>query len=331
MGYPIKFLQCGSDHMTFGRCGETIDGIAVHFTATTASARNNVIYFSRNERQGASAHYFVDDISEEIYQSVRDCDTAYAVGNWAQNLRTISIEVVSAGEDFSAVEIKKLAWLVQSLMAKYGVKASRVIRHYDVSGKRCPAPYIDQAKWSKLHSIITGASSAPAPSPSPAPPAASHGGSGGDFGGTYVCQADGCRVRTAPSLSAGVVAHYNRGQTVILDNWYKSADGWIWGRYTGAQSGQKRYIAVGKPTGKPEPDDLWIKKGSAPSGSAQAAKPAGIRVGSKVRVTNPYDVNGTHLAVSGVYDIIQVDGNRVVIGRGKAVTAAVPAGNLALA
>ena len=47
-------------------------------------------------------------------------------------------------------------------------------------------------------------------------------------------------------------------------------------------------------------------------------------------MTNPYDVNGTHLAVSGVYDVIQVNGNRVVIGRGKAVTAAVPIGNLAI-
>ena len=56
-----------------------------------------------------------------------------------------------------------------------------------------------------------------------------------------------------------------------------------------------------------------------------------IKVGSKVRVTNPYDENGTHLAVSGTYDVIQVNGDRIVIGKGSAVTAAVPRKNLALA
>lgn len=55
-----------------------------------------------------------------------------------------------------------------------------------------------------------------------------------------------------------------------------------------------------------------------------------IKVGSKVRVTNPVDYNGTHLAVSGTYDVIQIDGNRVVIGKGSAVTAAIHKNNLKL-
>lgn len=156
MAYTILFMQCGSDHMTYGRSGYRPDHIAVHFTATQASARNNVIYFSRNQGQGASAHYFIDDISPEIYQSVRDSDTAWAVGDWNMNCRSISIEVVSSGEDFSAVEIDKLSWLVQTLMKKYGIPWGRVIRHYDVNGKRCPAPYIDEAKWAALRAQITG-------------------------------------------------------------------------------------------------------------------------------------------------------------------------------
>lgn len=56
-----------------------------------------------------------------------------------------------------------------------------------------------------------------------------------------------------------MVASYNKGQTVVLDDWYKIADGWVWGRYTGAQSGQKRYVAVGKPTGGPAADDYLLK------------------------------------------------------------------------
>ena len=154
MAYSILFKQCGSDHMTRGR-SRAIDRIVVHFTATLASARNNATYFSRNEGQGASAHYFVDDITPEIYQSVAEGDTAWHAGDWQMNCRAIGIEVVSAGEDFSATEVEKLGWLVRKLMAKYGIGASGVIRHNDVTGKLCPAPYVAASKWAALKAAIT--------------------------------------------------------------------------------------------------------------------------------------------------------------------------------
>ena len=160
MAYSILFKQCGSDHMTRGR-SRAIDRIVVHFTATLASARNNATYFSRNEGQGASAHYFVDDITPEIYQSVAEGDTAWHAGDWQMNCRAIGIEVVSAGEDFSATEVEKLGWLVRKLMAKYGIGASGVIRHYDVTGKLCPAPYVAASKWAALRAAITGGAVAP--------------------------------------------------------------------------------------------------------------------------------------------------------------------------
>ena len=158
MAYSILFKQCGSDHMTRGR-SHAIDRIVVHFTATLASARNNATYFARNEGQGASAHYFVDDITPEIYQSVAEGDTAWHAGDWQMNCRAIGIEVVSAGEDFSATEVEKLGWLVRKLMAKYGIGASGVIRHYDVTGKLCPAPYVAASKWAALKAAITGGGS----------------------------------------------------------------------------------------------------------------------------------------------------------------------------
>lgn len=168
MAYSILFKQCGSDHMTRGR-SRAIDRIVVHYTGTTASARNNATYFSRNEGQGASAHYFVDDISPEIYQSVAEGDTAWHAGNWDMNCRAIGIEVVSAGEDYSGTEITKLAWLVQKLMAKYGIGSSGVIRHYDVMGKLCPAPYVAASKWAALKARITGGATAPSGGETPAP------------------------------------------------------------------------------------------------------------------------------------------------------------------
>lgn len=81
------------------------------------------------------------------------------------------------------------------------------------------------------------------------------------FGGTYRCTVDTLNVRDEPGLSGSVVASYHKNQTVVLDSWYKSRDGYIWGRYTGATSGKLRYVAVGRATGKPEADDYLVRVG----------------------------------------------------------------------
>ena len=130
-----------------------------------------------------------------------------------------------------------------------------------------------------------------------------------------VVSPDGLNVRAEPSTSAEIVASYSTGDTVALDGWTTTGDGWVWGRYVGASSGKRRYVAIGRPG-----DNCLL----APAGGT-------IVVGSTVKVTNPVDEHGTRLAVSGTYDVVQVNGNRVVIARGGVVIAAVDAANLALA
>lgn len=162
--YPWQAIWAHPSTYTRGRGGKKPEYIVVHYTASQASARNNCKYFSGGNRN-SSAHFFADG-SGTIYQSVAEGDTAWAVGNFDMNQRSISIEVVSDGRDFTSAEIAELTYLVQHLMNKYGIPANHVIRHYDVVDyasrgrtldphKHCPAPYVDSAKWSKLHSIIT--------------------------------------------------------------------------------------------------------------------------------------------------------------------------------
>lgn len=169
MAYPVKDLIASPDTYTSGRQGHDIEYIFVHYTATGASAMNNCLYFHGGNRN-SSAHYFLDG-SGTIWRSVNDYDTAWSVGNFAMNLRSLSIEVVSAGEDFSAAEIDELHWLVCDLMEAYGVPAGRVGRHHDAVDfargdgidtgswvdphKACPAPYVDDAKWRALWEVIT--------------------------------------------------------------------------------------------------------------------------------------------------------------------------------
>lgn len=259
--HETKFLECNATNYTKGRGGNSIQWLVIHYTAgaktADGAAEANCIYFGREANLGASAHYFVCD-GYTIWQSVSEGDTAWHAGNWAINQRSIGIEVCTAGA-FTEAEIERLTWLVQHLMAKHGIAADHVIRHYDASGKHCPAHYVDAARWRELHQrITTGSISEAQPSQPATPPASSSPEKTEDFGGTYRCTVDSLNVRAAPSLSGAVVASYSKGQTVILDNWYKIADGWVWGRYT-SYSGHVRYIAVGRATGKPEPDDYLIK------------------------------------------------------------------------
>ncbi len=153
---------------TKGRAGFRIEKIVIHYTGGKGNARENCLYFSGGNRQ-ASAHFFIDG-GPRIYESVSPRDTAWAVGNKRMNRRTVSIEVCSNGEDFTEDEIKQTAWLVQKLMQDYGLLARDVIRHHDAYDygnpnepwasphKACPAPYMNEKKWRKLHARLTGES-----------------------------------------------------------------------------------------------------------------------------------------------------------------------------
>ena len=118
--------------------------------------------------------------------------------------------------------------------------------------------HVDDIAMVYLEVFGISASSAPA-APTEAQPPAKEATEG--FGGTYRCTVDTLNVRDEPGLSGSVVAKYHEGQTVELDDWYKSSDGYVWGRYTGSTSGKLRYVAVGRATGKPEADDYLVKVG----------------------------------------------------------------------
>lgn len=168
MSYDVVSIPASRATYTQGRGGADVLWLVIHYTGADGSARDNGYYFAGGNRN-ASAQYFVDNI--DIVLSVSEEDTAWAVGNFAANQRSISIEVCSAGEDFSEAEIERLTWLVGDLMARYGIDADHVVRHRDMyrvataagiggswvdPGKACPAPYVDDEKWAALHARITG-------------------------------------------------------------------------------------------------------------------------------------------------------------------------------
>ncbi len=113
-----------------------------------------------------------------LRQSVREGDTAWHAGHWGTNLCSVGIEVVSGGADFTEAQINALAALVADIRNRCGVSAENVIRHYDVTGKLCPAPYVNGSKWAALHARICGGAASAG--------SGSSGGGSGSSGGVDV-------------------------------------------------------------------------------------------------------------------------------------------------
>lgn len=143
--------------------------IVIHYVGAVSTAKANASYFYSTYR-GASAHYFVDDTS--VWQAVLDKNAAWQCGGGSQgsggkkffgkckNSNSIGIEMCCKKKSgklyITDKTIENTAVLVKKLMKKYNIPASNVIRHYDVTGKNCPAPYIDEKKWTVLHKELTG-------------------------------------------------------------------------------------------------------------------------------------------------------------------------------
>lgn len=148
--------------------------IVIHYVGAVSTAANNASFFYSTYR-GASANYFVDDIS--IWQVVADKNAAWHCGDKKKsgngasfygkctNSNSIGIEMCCKRDSNGSLyitdaTIKNTAELVQHLMKKYNIPASCVIRHYDVTNKSCPAPYVNSAKWKTLHATLTVGGSA---------------------------------------------------------------------------------------------------------------------------------------------------------------------------
>lgn len=133
--------------------------IVIHYFGSLGDDTGVVSYFNRGG-VNASAHYALDD--DSITQAVLDSNTAWHCGDSGIgkykgkccNANSIGIEVRpykvitasmgAADTDwyFHPQTVINLTELVKALMAKYNIDADHVIRHYDVTAKWCPRPWI---------------------------------------------------------------------------------------------------------------------------------------------------------------------------------------------
>lgn len=152
----IDFIPAHASNYYSGRGGHSIQYIVVHYTANDGdTAAGNGNYFSGANRN-ASVHYFVDE--NNVVQTVKDADAAWHCGGGLQgsdghsfygkclNRNSIGVEMCSDKLNgkyvITEATVARTAELVQYLMKRYNVPLSRVIRHYDVTGKTCPEPWV---------------------------------------------------------------------------------------------------------------------------------------------------------------------------------------------
>ena len=165
MSYLLKELPANAGNYGGSRSAGEIQYLVIHYTGNNGdTAASNAAYFRDNVVE-ASAHYFVDDTT--VYRSVPDLRIAWAVGGKpysdchetgggslygiVTNRNSISVELCDtirdSGYGVSKATLANAIQLCLELMDRYQIPLSRVCRHFDVTGKRCPQYFVEASAW----------------------------------------------------------------------------------------------------------------------------------------------------------------------------------------
>ena len=128
--------------------------IVLHYTASPNGTAINVSNYFKNSKIQSSAHYVVDE--ENIVQCVPLNKGAYHAGKKQMNLESIGIEICCYKKNkksllandkdwyFSNKTLDNVVYLILDLLKKY--PNAKIIRHYDVTKKICPAPFVHSSE-----------------------------------------------------------------------------------------------------------------------------------------------------------------------------------------
>lgn len=161
----IKSRPCHPTNYRQGRPGP-VEYLVLHYVGAAGTAEQNAAYYGSTANIGASAHYFVGH-GGEIWQSVDEQDTAWHCGaksyrhSACRNGNAIGVELccrrrgdlpagaaATQGWYFEPETVDAAVELCRDIVGRYGLSRERVLRHYDVTGKVCPAPFVyDGRSW----------------------------------------------------------------------------------------------------------------------------------------------------------------------------------------
>ena len=162
-GYP-----CHPGNYQRGRA-QPVSFLVYHYVGATGGGKANAKYYHSADGVGASAHYFVGHASEgaEIWSSVPEADTAWHCGaktykhRSCRNANSIGIEMCCHQRPdgtwyIDEATMAAAAELGRDILARYAIPMDHVLRHYDVTGKLCPQPLIDEGAWADFKKRLEG-------------------------------------------------------------------------------------------------------------------------------------------------------------------------------
>lgn len=144
--------------------------IVIHYTGNKGdTAQNNLDYFANGNTRQAGAHFFVDK-KGNVGKSIPMSRTAWAVGGdhrsgrkgeaayfgKCTNANSVSIELCDMCSKTNWEQMCATRKLVKYIQSKCP-NAKTIIRHWDVNGKNCPAPFTGSGneKWTEFKRFIT--------------------------------------------------------------------------------------------------------------------------------------------------------------------------------
>jgi N-acetyl-anhydromuramyl-L-alanine amidase AmpD len=159
----VNFKQISQNITTATR---RIDYIVIHDTGNRnagANAEMHYRYFNSANRQ-ASADFFVD--STQILQ-VNDYNKYFTwhcgdnpnyANRKATNRNSIGIEMCINSDGNYNTMLNNTVWLVSYLMSRLNLNIDSIVRHYDCSGKWCPATMSANAwqNWIAFKRMVNG-------------------------------------------------------------------------------------------------------------------------------------------------------------------------------
>lgn len=134
--------------------------LVLHYVGAEGGAEANAKYYGRTPGIKASAHYFVDHGPHaEVWASVPEGDTAWHCGRsdgmykhpQCRNANSIGIEMCchkrQDGSWYIDPEtVDRAVELSQDIMERYHIPVDHVLRHFDVTGKFCPQPWVEDPR-----------------------------------------------------------------------------------------------------------------------------------------------------------------------------------------
>ena len=245
-----------SPNYTRGR-SHKIDRITPHYMDGNGTIETLGEIFAPTARRASSNYGIGSDGRVGMY--VEEENRAWTSGSSYNDNRAVTIECANLA-DGSLTDAcwNSLVRLCVDICGRNSIPAlnytgndtGNLTMHRWYQDTDCPGPWLAN-QFERLANEVNALLEGKIPTPTPAPTTS--------FGGLYKCNVMKLNVRAKPNLRGTIVAEYHKGEYVVLDDWFITADGYVWGRYTGNASGLLRYVAVGRATGKVEIDDYLIK------------------------------------------------------------------------